>query len=68
MVRLDELFDHQPGLGINDAGHPLFDGKFVEFGREPFRGTAGIAEDDRGAIGQDALEDLGINRRPDRAA
>ena len=63
VVRPDELLDPStPVSGVNDAGHPLSDGELVQLRCEPFRGAAGVAEDDRRAVGQDARQDLGIDR------
>ena len=42
--------------------------QLVQLGGEALGGPATVAEDDRGAVGQDAGEDLGIDARPDRTA
>ena len=54
--------------GVDDAGHTFFDGQLVEFCRETFGGAPRIAEDDRGAVGEDSFQNLGVDRRPDGRA
>jgi hypothetical protein len=42
-------------------------GELVQPERKPFRKPAVVDEDDRRPVGLDELEDLGVDRRPDRA-
>ena len=64
----DQFVEDLAGHRVDDAGHALLDRQLVEFCCEALRGAAGVAEDDRGAVGEDPLQDLGVDAGPDRRA
>ena len=66
VVGLDQVFDGEAGFGVDTDACLL--GGFVELGRQALGLAAGVAEDDRAAMGQHELEDAGVDTRPDAAA
>jgi hypothetical protein len=76
VARLQHLLDDQPLLarerpvvGAGDVGGlAVLPGQLVQTEREALGGAAGVDEDDRRAVLLHELEQLGVDRRPDRSA
>ena len=71
LARLQQVLDHEPLLArqraVVGAGDRLL-GQLVEAQREPLGAAAAVDEDQRAAVLLDEVEQLGVDRGPDRLA